>query len=406
MVLDINAGLLKTNIATLTPKSALPKPDSTCFRPANKIAVKPLTLAVADLLRAMRQKYPYARTLAELLPEADYRSGQLTLEDDTSSLKPSVTRFLTSAGPFAASLGIDRLSAAIIVNDYSLIPGSKLYYCHVQRDEIWRASAQLFRELGWHDPIPLSPGLPCGSLIVPTRKALCEWYVWMIDSISKVHPGPNSSTERLLAHHNVYSRFCASLSILCLAAREVKALRFTTHNLLPEAEFASFNDKWVGAFPGQTKVPVNGLLRKQLRYWYAHCAALHRRLKKNPAPENGNLISALEKFLAGVSMPLFFEVDGKRELKPLGTSTLTAWWPESLRFSGDFGRHLWETELRNAGVWSSRIDLHLRHITRGVESQCSSNGDPLAQAAAAITAAQEQLLNELGIQPLAGLSTR
>lgn len=406
MLLDIDAGVLKTNIATLTPNSASPKPGSTCFRPANKIAVKPLPLDIANLLRAMHQKCPDARTLAELLLEADCTSGQLTLDDDTSSLYPSVTRFLTSAGPFSVSLGIDRLSAAIIVNDYSLIPGSKLYYCQVQRDDIWQASAQLYRMLGWHEPTPLCPGLPCGSLIVPTRQALCEWYVWMIDSISKVHPGPNSSTERLLAHHNVYSRFCASLSILCLAAREVKALRFTTHNLLPDAEFASFNDKWVGAFPGQTKVPVNGLLRKQLRYWYAHCAALHRRLKKNPAPENGNLISALERFLAGVSVPLFFEVDGKREFKPLGTSTLTAWWPDRLRFSGDFGRHLWETELRNAGVWSSRIDLLLRHITRGVESQCSSNGDPLALSAAAITVAQEQLLKELGIQPLPGLSTK
>ena len=406
MVLDIVAGLLKTNIATLTPKSASPQPDSRCFRPANKIAVKPLTLGIANLLRAMQQKCPHARTLAELLPDADCTRGQWTLDDDTSSLFPSVTRFLTSAGPFAVSQGIDRLSAAIIVNDYSLIPGSKLYYCQVQRDDIWLASTQLFSALGWHEPIPLNPGLPCGSLIVPTRKALCEWYAWMIESVSKAHPGRNSSAERLFAHHNLFACFCASVTVLCLAAREVKELRFTTHNLLPEAEFASFNDKWVGAFPGQTKVPVNAMLRKQLRYWYAHCATLHRRLKKNPKTENGNLISALEDFLAGVSMPLFFGVDGKHDFKPLGTSMLTRWWPEALRFSGDFGRHLWETELRDTGVWSTRIDLLLRHITRGVESQCSSNGDPLAQAAAAITAAQEQLLNELGIQPLPGLSTK
>lgn len=253
MLLDIDAGVLKTNLATLTPKSASPKSNTTCFRPANKIAVKPIALAIANLLRAMHQKCPDARTLAEVLPEADCTSGQLTLDDDTSSLFPSVTRFLTSAGPFSVSLGIDRLSAAIIVNDYSLVPGSKLYYCQVQRDDIWLASAQLYSALGWQEPIPLSPGLPCGSLIVPTRKALCEWYVSMIESVSKAHPGRNSSAERLLAHHNLYACFCASLTVLCLAAREVKELRFTTHNLPPEADFASFNDKWVGAFPDRPR---------------------------------------------------------------------------------------------------------------------------------------------------------
>ena len=313
---------------------------------------------------------------------------------------------LSTAGPYCVNLGIDRLTAAILVNDYALIPGSKLYYCHVQRDETWVASQTLFAALGWGEPVALEIGLPFGSRIVPTRDALCQWHKWMSNSVLELIPGRNSSIERLIAFHNAYVRLCASIAILCLAGREVKELKFNTHNLLPEADFSSFNDKWVGAFPGETKVPVNAMLKKQLKYWHSHCAALYRRLQKSPATENRKLIVALEAFHSGRCMPQFFEIDENREFSLLGTAHLTAWWPEAFRFSGDFGRHWWETELRVAGVWSSRIDLLLRHITHGVESQCSTCGDPLSLAAAAITGAQEKLLTQLGIEAAPGLAAK
>lgn len=304
------------------------------------------------------------------------------------------------------NLGIERLTSAFLVNDFALIPGSKLYYCHVRREEIWKASETLFAALGWGEPVSYEPGLPTGSRVVPTRTALCQWHAWMVKSVLELNPGRNSSLERLIEFHNAYARFCASMTILCLAGREVRELRFSTHNLLPESSFGSFNDKWVGAFPGQTKVPVNALLKKQLQLWYAHCNALYRRIKRNHPQASRKLLADLKGFQSGRCMPLFFEIDENHEFRPLGTAALTSWWPEYLRFTGDFARHLWETELRDAGVWSSRIDLLMRHIIRGVESQCSTNADPLSKAAAAITSAQEKLFNQLGIKPVPGLCAK
>ncbi|AXS79109.1 hypothetical protein [Dechloromonas sp. HYN0024] len=406
MALDIDAGLIKTNLDPITPSAATPETKACCFRPANKIIVKPMPAVVANLLRKLKREYPDASTLADLLPDANTYGRQLTLPNSDAALSPSIARMLSTAGPYCVNLGIDRLTAAILVNDYALIPGSKLYYCHVQRNETWAASKTLFAALGWGEPVSFEPGLPFGSRIVPTRDALYDWHTWMVSSVFELNPGRNSSIERLIGFHNAYARLCASIAIFCLAGREVKELRFNTHNLLPEADFSSFNDKWVGAFPGETKVPVNSILKKQLKYWYAHCAALYRRLQKNPVAENRKLIVALEAFHSGRCMPLFFEIDENQEFSPLGTAALTGWWPDELRFSGDLGRHFWETELREAGVWSSRIDLLLRHITHGVESQCSTCGDPLSLAAAAITGAQEKLLTQLGIEASPGLAVK
>ena len=405
MVLDVDAGLIKTNLAHLTPNAAHPPREATCFRPANKIIVKPLPISVASRLAMQRVTYPKAITLGELLPAAAVDSRQMTLPNSQSALAPSAARFLAAAGPFAVGNGIDRLTAAMLVNDYSLVPASKLYYCRVRRHEIGDASNHLYAALGWGNAVPLVPGLPVGSRIVPTREALAAWYAWMADTVQALNPGRHASLARLIEHHNGYARLCASLAVLCLAGREVQEFRFTTDNLSPDVDYCSFNDKWVGVFPGNLDVPVNALLRKQMRYWYAHCQALHRRLTRLSAPATA-FRETLARYLAGDTLPLFFGIDGRNRFRPLGSRALTAWWPASLRLSADFGRHLWEVELRDAGVLSSRIDLLLRHITHGVESQCSTHSDPMADARIAIITAQESVLTQLGMRAIPGLSTR
>lgn len=405
MVLDVDAGLIKTNLAHLTPNAARPPRDTTCFRTANKIIVKPLPSSVATLLKTQRLTHPEAATVGVLLPESSIASRQLTLPYCESALAPSAARFLAAAGPFAVNNGIDRLTAATLVNDYALVPASKLYYCRVRREEIWDASKHLYAALGWGNAVPLVPGLPVGSCIVPTREALAAWYAWMANTIQTLNPGRHTSLARLFEHHNAYARVCASLAVLCLAGREVQEFRFTTDNLSPDVDYCSFNDKWVGICPGNLDVPINALLREQLRYWYAHCRALHRRLTKRSTPAAETLRETLARFLAGDTLPLFFEIDGRNRFRPLGSKALSSWWPESLRFSTDFGRHFWEVELRDAGLSSSRIDLLMRHVTHGVESHCSTHDDAMADIRIAIVTAQESVLTQLGMRAIPGLST-
>jgi hypothetical protein len=407
MLLNLDDGTIQTNLGRLTPAAAKPLPNATIFRAATWIAVKPLPVFLVELLRRLAEGLPGATSLADLLPEASTSGRQLTLTDDHSALKATTARFLASAGPFAVGLGIDRLSAALLCNDFAVIPGSKLYYALSGRQPIWDAASRLFGALGWGSAVPFVPGSPVGSHIVPSRDAVTEWLAWMAEDVKRLSPGRHCGIIRLLAHHNAYACLCASVTVWLVAAREAKEFHFTTYSLAPAASFASLVDKWVGIFPGEMWVPLCTPLREQLALWLAHCSAFERRLKKLGIPPEHPLMAMLERFIGGESVPMFFRVDLKTyHPQTLGSADLTRWWPESLRFTSDFGRHFWETELRMAAVPSSRIDLLMRHITQAVESHCSINADALINVADDISTAQSELLKQLGYKSIPGLTSR
>ena len=104
----------------------------------------------------------------------------------------------------------------------------------------------------------------------------------------------------------------------------MKTLKFTTHNLRAEASFASFVDKLVGIFPGELKVPINKLLRTQLRLWMRHCEAMQRRLKNMSNTTRTDAIThMLDGFLNGECHALFFKIElGTCLPVPLGTADL------------------------------------------------------------------------------------
>lgn len=407
MALNLDDGTILTDLSRLTPSAAKPSPNATIFREASWIAIKPLPLVVAELLRQFAKEFHYLSTVAELLPEASTSGRQLTLTDDHSAIKATTARFLASAGPTAVGMGIDRLSAALLCNDFSVIPGSKLYYALSAREQIWDAANQLYIAMGWGVATPLVPGLPSGSHIVPRRDAIIDWLAWMVGEVKHSSSGRHCSIARLMAHHNAYARFCASVTVWLLTAREAKEFHFTTYNLSPSASFASFVDKRVGVFPGELWIPICSPLREQLSLWIEHCLAIERRLKKQGLLPEHPLMTMLKRFKNGEPVPMFFTVDLETcHPKPLGSADLILWWPESLRFSSDLGRHFWETELREAAIRSSRVDALMRHITRAVESHCSTNPEVLINIADDICNAQSELLKQLGFKATPGLTSR
>lgn len=407
MGLNLSDGTILTNLACLTPASARPAPNANIFRAASWIAVKPLPMVVWILMQQLAKEHPMATTLGELLPDASTSGRQPTLADDDSVLKATTARFLASAGPVAVGLDIDRLSVALLTNDFGVIPGSKLYYALVRRESLWDAATRLFSYLGWGPAAPFIAGLPVGSHIVPQQAAIADWLRWMADEVKRWTPGRHCSIDRLVMHHNAYAHFCASVTVWLVAAREAKAFHFTTSNLDPNAAFASLLDKSVGAFPGDLWIPLCPTLRRQLALWRTHCTALECRLRKLGLPPEHLLAVMLKRFKAGEAVQMFFAIDvATYRPRYLGSADLTRWWPASHRFSSDFGRHFWETELRESGVRSSRIDLLMRHITQAVESHCSTHMDTLDQAADEITSAQTKLLQQLDCTPIPGLASR
>lgn len=404
MWINTRDGVVVTSLDAIARKAA--RGGGTMYRPNGKALVTPLPTCLAAALQARRAELREAKVVGDLLPKAETRGRSSTLEEATSSMTPSVARFLASSAPYFVQEGMDRLTAAAIFKDFAVVPISKLYYCSISPAEIWQAAGDVFEELGWGAPVEMAGGVSVGSRVVPTRSALGMWHQCMQSAIADTIPGRHASDERLFAFHNEYSRVCASVAVLNLAAREQRVFRFTTWNLAEDAIECSYADKWVGPFPAPHSVPVCRMLREQVRLWYAHCRSLHGRLERRKDKRNSALVDHLRRLLSGERRHLFFEITATRSPSPLGSSHLLKWWPEHCRFEADFGRHFWESELRQAGLPSTLIDWFMRHVIDGIATRTSIASRTIEEMSDAVISVQDRLLYELGIRPITGLAKR
>jgi len=407
LVIDVEAGLIKTNIDSLFPQSATPTTDSlSLHHSANKIVIKPIPAFVQCLLTKRLSKTPSAQSIGQLLPAAITSGKIFTSDQSEQGISPSTRRFLNSAAPFAIQLGTNRLVAATITNDFSVIPGSKPYYSLVAREEIWAGCSSLFDSLGWGAPMPIEPGLPVGSLVVATQHSVKSLFEWMCKEVSNSMPGRRYSFLSLVEHHNMFAKYCASLTILSLGSRQAKQLRFNATGLHEEFAFTSVFDKRTGQFPGALPVPINAVLSEQLRFWRAHCSALDSRLEKIGLDENTQLRSHIRQILNCSNVHLFFGISTNGKPFPLGSSDLTEWWPDRLRLNANFSRSFWQHELHLYGLKSSIIDLFVRHQLIGAESHTSTTHFALTNYFNQIVQAQEKILSDMNITSLSGLAKK
>jgi hypothetical protein len=341
-----------------------------------------------------------------LIPEAKPSGRVLTNINSNAGILPTSKRFQRAIGPYGIHCGIDRLHAALLTNNHALIPSSKLYYCLVGREELWQSAERLYEAIGWGAPSALAPGLGFGSRIVPTRGAIAAWYRWMVEQITALHPGKRYTLTSLVAYHNEYTRFCASLSVLLLCAREVAKLRFTAEGLCHTGSYNCLGDKSVGIFPGPLPVPICGALTIQMHLYQAHCRALDRRLEKLGLAPETPLRQHLHSIASGEAVGLFLHIGRSAKPRTLGSADLASWWPQAFRFEPDFGRHFWQAEFHALGILSTHIDASVRHNVRGVEFPTSTSHLVWAELAREIAAAQDSLLLALDISPVPGLSRK
>ncbi len=403
MELDIEAGVLRTDLDQVFTKSARPR-EASAHRPATRVIAKPMPLFLADALMVRSNESPDAKCVADLLPRATCDGSRLALAGEKFGIAPSIARFIHSAAGAAINHGIDRLAAAVVTNDFGVIPSSKLYYCHIDRHEIWDVTGALYDSLGWGLPTPYVEGMAFGSRVAPTRKAIREWHLWLRDDLTRLKPGKNCQIKSLLAFHNRFAELCAAITVFCLASRGTARIRLTADALTENVTTIQLFDKRVGHLPRPLPVPVNALVALQAGLWRAHCRALDKRLENKGISADSLLRRRLKAIVNLESVEMFFQIDDELRLRAISCHQLVRSWPTEFAFDSDFGRHFWESELRFAGIRSNVIDLLLRHQVAGIEGHRSTADRSLAACFAEIVAAQEKVLTELGIKPLVGLA--
>lgn len=407
MKLDTHSGCLWTNISPMLPDAAVPAENSAeNYWPSNKIIVKPLPQFIVTKLAELFINTPNAMTIGDLIPYANSVGTTLTIPGSKCGIAPSVTKFLNSAAPYALQIGIDRLAAAVITNDFSIIPSAKFYYAKIEREEIWQASNALFHSLGWGTATLIEQGMATGSAIVATRMSVTALYQWMVSELDAAQLGKHCSVNKLVEFHNIFAKLCASLIIFLLGLRNVKEIKLTPQHLMTGATYAPVFDKRTGQLHGPLPVPINRLLEKQHKLYLTHCVAVLNRLSKTNVKGIRKTRTYLRKLIENSSGKLFFQLNETCQPSPIGSADLTSWWPEHLRFPANFSRSFWQSELHAAGLEGSLIDLFMRHQLPGAESYSSCSHRSPKQCLDKIGQMQDKILNEMNLVPVQGLTKK
>lgn len=405
MTLDVGAGLIRTNIDPIYPESATPSLETVRnYRPACKIVTKPLPRFLSALLQKRLENNPTGRKLGDLFANVFVGGRDPTLLLISTGIAPSVRRFLNSPGLHAVNIGINRLAAAAITNDFSICPGAKFFYAQIEREEIWEASSKFFGSLNFGEPVDFQVGLAVGALVVPTHEAVAKLFSWMEKEVLESVPGKRYSYRTLIHHHNNFAKYCAAYFSLCVGSRETKILGADLSAVLNGSAYMALHDKITGQFSGALPVPINKFLREVVKSWAAHCIAIIQRLiklEKNPKSKLPTNIVHLAKSIRGNQL---FLVSEKNQLALFGTEELVNWCPAHLRLVGNYGRSFWQVEFHRFGLKSSIIDIFMRHQLMGKESYSSTSELILHDSLVEICRVQEQVLADLKINPLRGLA--
>lgn len=401
--LDIKAGLLWTDLEHIVlPDAARPVKEEMVLD-SSWWSAKPLPL---ELARAIADTTPPNPSVVELgsIFQVPLRARGISLTGDgLGRLRPTLSRLQHGLAHLLASQHVDPLVAAVVLNQFHLIPRARLYYVAVDSAAITEACGALYRSIGWD--VGSTGELPAafGSRVVPTDTTVTTAWIALRTAAEALLPARRYTLQQVIDHDNAYARAAGWWVSFLTGARESVRLDFRATSCRPGASYVVYRDKQTGPFLQPRPVLLCGEAQLQVRHYYAHLRSLAQRAEhlQVKAP----WLSHVKDVLAFKNNYLLFQISGAVAL-PLGSRDLLRDVPTELRLLENSGRHFWQTALHKAGVRSDIVDVFARHAARGTESMTSTSTLPLITAHQIVSAVQSATLKRIGMEPLQGLGRR
>lgn len=395
MSLDLTWGCIVTDLAHIIPSPAKADSGAECFVPAAKILCTPLPEALARFLRNTQRDRPTASTVGELLPQASTSNRSLTLVAKCG-IRASRARFLRGFGAHAVTCAIDRLHAALISKDFSLIPYAKLYYCLVSPAALWESCRVLYSKLEWGDPVDAPRDVAFGSEVVSTAAAMSELFSWMETDHRDGYSFDMNTMAGIIERHNKFALVTASIITISIGARESRVLNIEADQFSSHAQYALYSDKATTRTNARLPVPLNKEVRRQLENWDLHVQALIQILQQKPGRQSERLRKNIATLLLDQHRPLVFRIDDRLAIRAVGSSNLIKWWSKKFPFPANVGRHFWQAQLHADKVPSTLIDIFMRHQSHGNESYRANSKASWNSTMRTLATAQEAILSSMG----------
>lgn len=402
--LDVVRGCLVLDFRLLFPNRRRPSPQTAeLFHRSEDLLVVPLPIFLADELRCHLADAPGSLLLGDLTGWVKVDSRASLLADEKCKLVSSLARASKSAAAIAIASGSDRLVAASLTWDFSMTGSARMYYARLTGEEIHHGCKLLYSAMGWGEPvIPEIQLAAVGSHCQLNDEGARQLFAKLAGLCGESWPGRRAGFDTLMTHHMHYTRHCVALIAFSLGLREVYAYRLQSHELLAGQAQITIHDKQGGDRLMAQPVPLNALVREQIRQYAGHCQALVNRLGKLNTAEAASFAAAIGLALRGQGA-LFLVRQPRGGVRPAGAANTWGKLPNQLQVPGNIGRHFWQNVLRTQGLGSRDIDRFMRHRVVGLESNTSSQTGSPWQSFERIDHVQCQVLHALGVSVVSGL---
>ena len=360
----------------------------------------PLTDIVARQLHTCALLHPTARRLGDLLQRQARR--QPSVEDYWSASQRA--KFIRSAPRIAIQLQPNRAVAAYAFLAFNLVTEPDLPYLTISEDQIWSMRATTFSEVGLGEIVSTTNLLPAnvGSKRTPEFETMQLIFQELQSAVENSRVGRNCSLSGLIQHHNSYTKWVAFYLHFVASGRATKEISFSASSWFDGALYGFLDDKNVGAAGGRTPIPITPRTRQQLRLLNSHYRSLDARLIKLlgvRANLSSNRIQAIMN-MEDVQLLFFLSKDGI-PLPILGEGLFEG---SAKEINRDLGRHYVPTHLSASGYHLSLIHLLLRHQGEAINPQSAFGTNVLMDDLLVVALALDDLLQDIGAEPLKGLS--
>jgi hypothetical protein len=383
VAIDARQGHLQTD-CTCVAADAAAAPSSGDVVPSGFVSTTSYSAAAAASLRGRLLRYPDAKTLGDLYPEAPALAGENNLYESTDEIRPSWSRWTNSFGLHMRRAGHDNFLSATTSNDFGHIPRSKLYYASVSREEIWAATNSFYMQIGWGGAEPSKgSGIGFGCRVVPTMDAVRAASAWQLQKMTELRLARRSKLATLLEFHNRYARVVALRLAALLGLREDTAYELWADIDERVDLWVELLDKVVTGARGALPVALCKYARSLISQYRKHCDAMAWRLQTIGQKDTPFQLWLLE--VAGRErVRLLCMASDVAQIRPLGSGDVIGQLPPQHALAPDFGRKLLENQMRcltsrpaeearKFALRSSDIDAVLRHEVHGQWRYASSS---------------------------------
>lgn len=412
--LDVSKGIAVIDLDVLVNEASQPLPGA---QPARHQLRIHLPLQLQACLAARLRENPSAKALMDLFPGQKTPETRDRLYPGHDEIEPTWARLRYSLGVVLRYEGMNKLHAALLSGDFSIVPRSKFHYSMVSTHEFHALEQRVHARLGWGDTVDLptqdSPGIGCA--VVPEREHVRHHDQLLLQAAMALHPAKSINAASLCAFHNAYTLLVAWRLSVLLALRETTAINLDAGIDCAVDHWTPVRDKGTRLDRGYQPVPLCDYVLATIRLYKEHCSAIAFRLH-HTSPQGTEFSRRCSAVAQSQNTRLLLLATREQTTEPVGSRAFTAYNTAapagqshhsshtSYVLAPDVGRKIMENELRLHGARSSDIDAFLRHFTLGQEPASAFDSSVLSESVQRVRRIQQKVADSLLGPPAVGLS--